>query len=305
MAQSWIGIRVTAALAILGSVGSLLLGMLMFLAAFRANSPEAQVQSPIPLKPVTVGIGVLFLAAGGWGMASGIGLYRRREWARLSIIIFAVLLVGMGGSALIGLLFIRIPDNPDLPPRAMVWIKLAIAAFYGALTVIGVWWLLLFNARRTKEYFTGAAAVEPGGRPLSVTIIAWYLLLTAVATGISAVMRVPAIFFGAVLTTWAAMALYTVYCAVSIYLGTGLLQLQESARLGAIKFFAVAAANSVVSFALPGAPARFERALAAFPWMNSPQAAAALQNPSGFVILGVVFVMVPIFFLIRRRTAFA
>lgn len=55
-------------------------------------------------------------------------------------------------------------------------VRLVIAAFYGVLTAIGVWWLVLFSRSRTKEYFAGHGPVIESARPLSISVIAWYML---------------------------------------------------------------------------------------------------------------------------------
>ena len=148
--HKWIGIRTSAVLTILGSGLTLLFAGLLVWTALRASQLETPPESPFPVKPVLLVMAVLFAAFSLWGVASAIGIFRRRGWARLSMIVFACLLVGMGGSALVGILFIRMPDTPNVSPQTMQNIRLGIAAFYGAMAVIGTWWLLLFNSSATK-----------------------------------------------------------------------------------------------------------------------------------------------------------
>lgn len=251
----WIGIRVSAVLTILGSAGTLLFAGSMLWTALRASRLDAP-ESPLPLKAMLLTMAVFFTALSGWGIATAIGIFRRRGWARLSMIVFAVLLVGMGGSALVGILFIKLPATGNVSAATMQNIRVGIAAFYGAMAVIGAWWLLLFNSSATKQYFAEQAA--PGSRPLSIAIIGWYLLLCAVGTATGAILRMPGMLFGAIVTGWAALAVYTAFTAVEIYLGAGLLQLQESARVASIVFFALMAANSVVTVVLPGFAGRMQ-----------------------------------------------
>ena len=145
----------------------------------------------------------------------------------------------------------------------------------------------------------------PGARPLSIAIIGWYLLLCAVGTAVGAILRVPGVFFGAVFTGWTAMAVYTAFTAVEIYLGSGLLQLQEPTRVASIVYFAVMAVSSVVTCVVPGFATRMQTLQQAMPaFLRAPQAPASLEGTSGLMLISTLFMAVPIWFLVRRRAAF-
>ncbi|MBZ5619569.1 MAG: hypothetical protein LAQ69_12725 [Acidobacteriia bacterium] len=302
--HKWIGIRVSAVLTVLGSITTLLFAGLMLWTGFHASQLEAPAESPFPIKGMMVALAVFFVALSVWGISTAMGVFRHRGWARLSMVIFAVLLVGMGGSALLGILFIRFPETGNVPPQMMQNIRVGIAAFYGAMAVIGAWWLLLFNASPTKQYFAEQPAA-PGARPLSIGIIGWYLLLCALGTATAAILRVPGIFFGLVFTGWTALAVYTAFTAVNIYLGTGLLHLQESARVASIVYFGVMAVNSVAMVMLPGFDDRMRIVQQAMPsFLRAGQTPPALEGTGGFMLAGTLLLVVPIWFLVRRRAAF-
>jgi len=311
--NKWIAIRVSAVLTILGSVATLLFAGMMVWTAFFVPPPDTAVKSPVPLKGIMAALAVFFTAFGVWGFVTAAGIFRRRAWARISMVIFSVLLVGMGGSALLGTLIIKLPPNPSFTPQMMSYIRLGIAAVYGVMTLLGAWWLLLFNASRGKQYFAESGAGIPAGvssesgRPLSIGIIGWYLLISTLATATAAILRVPGLLFGAVLTGWVALAVYTAFTAVSLYLGTGLLQLQEPARVGSIVYFLILAANSVVTVLLPDFPGRMRTMQDAFPrflrW--SQQQPLPTDGMWEFALIGALIAAVPIWFLVRRRAAFA
>lgn len=300
----WIGIRVSAGLTILGSVVTLLFAALMVWTALHASRLETPVESPFPLKAMMVTMAVFFAAFSAWGISTAIGIFRRRGWARLSMIVFALLLVGMGGSALVGILFIKMPDTGNVSPATMQNVRVGIAAFYGAMAVIGAWWLLLFNSSATKQYFAERTA-EPDARPLSIAIIGWYLLLCAVGTATGAILRMPGMLFGLILTGWEALAIYTAFTAVEIYLGAGLLQLQESARVASIAWFGLLAVNSVVTVALPGFAGRMQIVQQALPaFLRGGQTPLPIEGTGALMLMGTLIVAVPIWFLVRRRAAF-
>lgn len=300
----WIGIRVSAILAILGSAAALLFAGFMVWSALRASRLETAVDSPLPLKAIMLTMAVLFAVFSAWGVSTAIGIFRRRGWARLSMIVFALLLVGMGGSALVGILFIKMPDTGNVSPATMQNVRVGIAAFYGAMAVIGAWWLLVFNSSPTKQYFAERPAA-PESRPLSISIIGWYLLLSSVGTAAAAILRVPGILFGLIITGWAALAIYTVLTAVQIYLGAGLLQLQEPARVASIVWFGLLALNPVVTVAMPGFAGRMQIVQQALPaFLRGGQPSMPLEGTGGLMLAGTLIVTVPIWFLVRRRAAF-
>jgi hypothetical protein len=299
----WIAIRASAALAILGSALTLLLCAVFAWMALRTPVPG----ETVPLRPLIGVLAVFFAVLTVWGFATAAGVFRRREWARASMVIFAVLLVGMGLSALLGIIFVRFPQPaPEAGGGVMVNIRLLIAAFYGGMALIGAWWLLLFNSSQAKRYFaeTPEESREPE-KPLSIRIIGWYLLVCAVLTALAAALRVPAMLFGLLITGWATLGIYTVFTAVEIYLGTGLLQLQKGAQIGAIGFFTFAAVSSAVSILLPGFEERMRAVQAYMPRvLQAPRTELPFDNVWPFAAVSVFIMAVPICFLIWRRRAF-
>jgi hypothetical protein len=299
----WIGIRSSAVLTILGSVLVLLAGALMLWGVL-VGTP-AETATPLPLKAIGVFGGVLLAALAFWGIVTAVGIFRRRGWARVSMVVFAVLLAFMSIGGLLAILFVRMPTVGGESPRVMEITRKAIAGFYGALSIIGVWWLILFNSRGAKQYF--AETVEPGlgERPLSVSIIGWYLLAVALSTAVMAVLRVPAMMFGWFATGWIAVLIYTVFTAVEVYLGTGLLQLQEHARVGSIVFFSVMAVNPLITVAAPGYAEHMQRLKTMMPRLARVEPGSPAMEASGTLMLtATAFMAIPIWFLVRRRPAF-
>jgi hypothetical protein len=184
-------------------------------------------------------------------------------------------------------------------------IRSGMAGFYGLLAAIGVWWLVLFNLRSTKEYFAQEATSAPPARPLSVSVIGWYLLISSLFLAVPAVIRFPAFVFGAVVTGWAGLAVYTVFAVAQVILGAGLLRLREPARVGAIAYFCLMALNSVVTWALPGYEAKMQLMLREMPRLFPAGTPPQMPQPMWvFMLMGIVFVAIPVWFLVRQRAAF-
>jgi hypothetical protein len=305
MPRRWIGIRASAVLAILGGVATLLMAGMMVWSMFHARLPRDVAMPPVALKVIGAAMGVLFAGFGVWGIWTAVAIFRRRAWARISILVLAAFLAFMGACALLGVLLIPFPSTPGVSARVMERARWGIAAFYGALALIGAWWLLLFNTRAAKQYFAAREPARESARPLSIGIIGWYLLIGAVCTALAALLRMPAMLFGFILTAWSAVAVYTALTAVVIYLGAGLLRLREPARLWSIVYFCAVAANSLITVVRPGFTDRvqqIERSMPAF----FPAAAAMPQLDKMWVfgLIGAAACAVPIWFLVRRRDAF-
>lgn len=302
----WIGIRTSAGIAIAGSLATLVLGGLMLFGTLLAPPPKGPAAPPFPLAAIAIVMAAMFASLSGWGIWTAIGIFRRRGWARVSIVVFAALLTFMGAGGCLAVLFMPLPAQEGASQRMMDFMRWGMAGFYGVLAAIGVWWLVLFNLSSTQEYFAQDAPREPRARPLSVSVIAWYLLIGSLFLAAMAVVRVPAFVFGAVITGWAGLAVYTVFAGAQILLGTGLLHLREEARLGTIGYFCFTTLNGVLTMAPPGLAANMQILQREMPKLFPAGVAAQMPQPGWvFVPIGIAFAAVPVFFLVRRRAAFA
>jgi hypothetical protein len=136
-------------------------------------------------------------------------------------------------------------------------------------------------------------------------VIGWYLLMSSLFLAVPAVMRLPTFVFGSVVTGWAGAAVYTVFAAAQVILGVGLLRLRERARVGAIVYFCVMALNSVVTWALPGYEAKVQLMFREMPKLFPAGAPAQMPQPMWvFMLMGIAFLAIPVWFLVRRRAAF-
>jgi hypothetical protein len=303
MRRNWIGIRASAVLSILGSAVTLLFAGLMLFAGFFTPPPASP--SPIPLKPVMAAMAAVFVALGAWGISTAVAIFLRRRWARASMLVFAVLLTFMGASAMVTLLFVPLPAPPQSDAAALMpAFRWGIAAFYGVLAAIGVWWLVLFNRSRTKEYFAGQAPVTESARPLSVGMIAWFLLIGVACMAALALLRFPAMLFGVVLKGGAAFALYVVFAAVQIYCGAGLLRLRERARVATIGYICFTTASGVVSLISPGYAEMMRQIETTMPKLFPAGAPTTLPGAVWATLLTAAFWAVFLFFLVRCRSAF-
>jgi hypothetical protein len=272
-----------------------------------------------------------------WGAITSIGLFRVANWARISIIVFSVLLIGIGVFAAPFSFFLSWlgPATPNAPSIGL-FVGVVMGLFWLGILGIGVWWLVFFTRARVKAQFTGvlpptgtlspatSIAQTVGGppatlqlsrteRPISLTVIAWFALAGSVCLIPMMFTHLPAVFFIKTLTGWPAIALYLAFAVVSFYVGLGLLRYKPFAREIGIGYFLFTVINMVVFYLTPGSRLRIQTILddenKIFPWMTQGQTAATFRmDPTPMMIFGaamaVILAGVQIYFLITRKEAY-
>jgi len=297
-----VGVLVIAVIALFGSVLALGMGILMVVVAVAVPMPS---RAEFPLPPAAFRalmglVSLFYLLPAGWGIASGIGLFRMKNWARVSTIVFSILLILMGAFSF--LMFLVIPTFPNQPSLENIDSSLAImfrvltCLFELGLCGIGIWWLVYLTRPKVKGLFlqppalalatmpptylgnvqavsTQPAPVAPAKpeRPLSFTILAIWLLVCCGFLPLALALRPPVFLFTWMLTGWSA-AIYTLLLtAVLLYIGVGLLRFKLPARPVALVYFGFALLNSAVFFLAPGRADRIhdlmERQQNMFPWL--------------------------------------
>jgi hypothetical protein len=101
---------------------------------------------------------IIFIALGGWGIASGVGIIQRRKRARTSVLVFGgILLVVVIRAALEMVMDPGAGILSAYPPESnyRVNVRAEMMAFYGLLAALGGFWLYFFNKESVKAQFPG------------------------------------------------------------------------------------------------------------------------------------------------------
>jgi hypothetical protein len=296
-----VGVTASAIVAILGSLFTLLMAVVVVASSFVAT-PQSQAASNTGF---AIG-GALFLAAlGALGIATAIGLFRMRQWARTSILVFAGFITVVGTLMLLMTMVVPIPVPPDADPAIARAIRPTLIALFSVPVAIGVWWLVQFNAQGTRAAFASLTPATAPRRPLSISIIAWVSLIGGISCLFPILARMPAFLLGVTFTGWAAGVVYAFFGALSMYIGWGLLDLRERARVIAIGWFAFSLIHmSVVTLV----PALRQRMLELQRSISQNQPGPPPFDPAAFANVSLAFFAVmmaaALWFLIRNRAAF-
>jgi hypothetical protein len=107
--------------------------------------------------------------------------------------------------------------------------------------------------------------VSLSGRPLSVSLIALFLLFGALMCLVAALLPMPAAVLGLLLTGPAARLALLAMAAAQLALGVGLWRLNPLSRVLTLVFLGFGAANTVLFVVLPGLPARITALMSFLP----------------------------------------
>ena len=300
------GVTASAVVAIIGSLFVLAAAGFFVVASFSPLPTGAAAPAIPDYSRLMRGAAFILVAFAAMGLTTGVGLLKLRPWARVSMLVFGGIMAAMCLAAGLSIAALPLVATANLDPRAARMLRPMLGVIYGVPFLIGVWWLVQFNRRATKEAFEGPAELAaPGARPLSVTIIGWWLLVGGALSIMPAFSKLPALLFGGLFTGWAATMIYVVFAALQISAGTGVLKLQEPARVLAIAWFLFGVTNLLFMAWRPGIEQRveaYQRMIGALP--PGPAPFDMVQFMRRMTVVWVAAFAVPVWFLVRRRAAF-
>lgn len=328
------GITVSAVLVIIGSVLTIIFAAVMALGYVAISHSDATAKIPGNLGYILVVEAIVVFGFGIWGLASGIGLLNVKHWARISLLIYATLLVFISVPTALLMAALPIPDtnDPHLPSGFMSILRFGLSLLYAAFAALGGFWLYFFNTKNVKAEFRGlppamgsaassglpvaaAQSGNGGGRPVSITIIGWFLLAGVACAplgllffhGFFSGVQLPLFFLGFFFFGRSASVILVVLIAVQSVVAVGLLKLKNWGRLGAIGLQCFALANTAMMLGIPANRARFQQLMETMMATMNPH----MPQPAPFVFpvwigflssLPIFFVI--LWFLVTEKQAF-
>jgi len=248
------GVTASSVLLILGGLLCLVMGAVMTVALQVSPPPEVR-QPGLPVKYLVFFVVGFFAAVAVWALATAAGLLRMRPWSRISVLLFAGMLVFFQVFGLLLVLFSFFTMQGLQAPAAGT-VLAGFVVFYGTQILTGIWWLVYFNRRAVKDTFLAGTPAEEHPRPLSIAVIAWHLVVIGAISLLMVWPTWPAVFLGMWLEGWAAKAVYLLWGAASLYVGVGLLRLKPLALNQALAYVYAATVNAVLYWSMPDLAAR-------------------------------------------------
>jgi hypothetical protein len=298
------GVTITAIAAALGAV----LGF-VFLALFLLTL-RAEAVAPAGVNQAFLRIGqfialTMFGLLGIWAGFTSVGLWKLKPWARWSVLVYAGLLICVSVPAALLIWFVPIPPTPNTTEETLRMVRWTVMGVYGALTFFSALLLYYFNRASVRAQFEGGVAIHVDRRPLSITLIGAYLILSGITCGAWIFFPVPAILLGMVFGGIPARLFYCAYAAALILIGIGLIKLRPASRIAAIALLVFGIVNSVLFLLLPGLDDRMQ---AVTSWFTAGLPVNTLLASTPFTIgalgFGLAIVGVLIWLLVRNRSAF-
>jgi len=254
-------------IAILGSLLVILgTGMSLFAYLF-ATLQTASIEQPPFVRIVGIVTMAVAMACAIFGIATGIGLFRLRNWARISALVWAGISFFFG---LIGIpiaIFMSVPrtsSSPGLPDNFTIIFRITLLVVYGLPLAVGIWWLILFNRHAIKEQFKGTAPVDASlpqkpRCPAPIAVLAWFFITSAANVVILPFLpfRAPVLLFGKWVGPPAGTLIFILICASLVVAGVGLLKLKPWSYSLTIGLQLLWLTSGVVTILTPGFSASF------------------------------------------------
>ena len=333
-----VGVTLSAVVVIIGSGFTVLCSAMMLLgsALIPLTNSSASARLPEHFGYIVAVEAAIVFGFGGWGLASGVGLIKTKEWARISMLVYAVILVFIGLPAAVLMAFIRLPNtnDPNLPSNFVAIIQGGIALFYGTLAALGGFWLYFFNRQTVKAQFQAEQAVMEAGvpdlpagippaghnasqrvRPLSISIIAWFLLIGSALAPIWFLFYIvflpsvplPLCFLGFFFFGRSAFLILLFWLGVQMTAAVGLLKLKNWGRLTTIGLQFLTLVNFALAFGISANRVRFQQIMETM----TASIDARMHQPVPFVfpmwmgaVMSLPIIIVILWFLITEKRAF-
>src|SRR5205807_2114091 len=153
---------------IFASLGVLFCGLITLVLLMMPNLPNQPGRSPMPpeTRAMVIGVYAVLFAICVGELIIAINVLRRKNWARIALLIWAGIMAFFSAVACIAVFFVMnfMPHATSNPQDAnvLVAMKFFILVFYGIPFGVAVWWLILFNRPRVVAAFGAPSAMVPG-----------------------------------------------------------------------------------------------------------------------------------------------
>lgn len=265
-----------------GALGSLLVGVSLLLVP---EMPATRGALPMPQGVRAMSAAMIFFVAAlaVFGIFVAVGIFRRRNWARIAILVWGgfMTFVCVGAFAFTLVIFSAMPlplpsTNAGDPGNFILFMKVFLAVFYGVPACVGIWWLVLFTRARVANAFTSPVPYTPAmdasgfpqlegttapqqqrqpSCPLPLAIVAVMFMFSAVCTLMFVLVPSPYVFpyyfFGRISFGLEPKIVFAVIAVVLGIAGVGMLKLKPWALHTALAVQGIFFVNGLFAIVSP------------------------------------------------------
>jgi hypothetical protein len=265
-----------------GVLCGLLVGFSLLLMPEMATTSGAP---PMPqgVRTVSAAIMFLMLALAVFGIFVGIGILRRRNWARITVLVWGgfMAFVCVGAVAfsfvIFGMMPMQLPNVSAADTgHFMMFMRIFLAVFYGIPACVGIWWIVLFTRTRVANAFTNlgqdlpamdasgfpqmevsAAARQPKrpACPLPLAILAGFFIFSSLCTLMFVLIPMPFAFpfyfFGHISSGLQPRIVFGIVALVLGISGVGMLKLKRWALDSLLAVQSIFFVNGLFSIVSP------------------------------------------------------
>ena len=145
----------------------ILMGAVLYISSKPASSNSSW--SPVLMVEMLLISSLFYLLPAAWGILTGFGLLKLKNWARISVMVFSVLLIFMSAFCWVSFTSpIPATPNPEVSPSTVLSIRIGMGVFCFMLLGSGTWLLVFFSRTKVKQQFVQrdmAFAAESAIRP--------------------------------------------------------------------------------------------------------------------------------------------
>lgn len=273
------------------SFGVLACGLITLVLLVMPNLPNQPGKSPLPpeTRPMVIGVYAVLFAICVGELIIAINVLRRKNWARIALLIWAGIMAFFSAVTCIAVLFAMnlAPHAARNPQDANVLaaMKFFMVALYGIPFGVGVWWLILFNRPRVAAAFREPFAMVPGAPaqwavdasgfpvpaaspltpipivpqkpscPVPLMIVAGFLLFSAVVTPLFLLLpkkvATPMFLFGFTVSGPGGKIAFAAFSLIGGLMAIGIIRLKPRALDIVIALQGILLVNAMLSLASP------------------------------------------------------
>lgn len=292
----------------------------MVLAVLVTPTSQTGPQFPSLVRNVTAGAMAFFAGLAVFGIFTGVGVLRLRNWARISALVWSGIAAAICGFGLAFLAFIPLPTpaSSPTPVSIMTFVRVTTGLFYAVPLGIAIWWLILFNRKAIAAQFvaSGVIPLDASGfptqttsdarpaLPLPITVVAVFLLLSLFSVFLLPFIHMPMVLFAHAFRGPAGTAVWMTTCLLSTAAGIGLLWRKRWSYPLTLGLQLLWFVSGIVTLASPKYADLMHEAISSMTFSTAPYPEVPIEQLRRYSYVGLVFPLLTGILLLYYRLRF-